>query len=732
MMMNNIRSVKKVTGIILLLLILPIFPQIADGQDADRIQEDIAGKFTEYCLRIPWEEVYVHTDRDEYIAGEKMWFNTWVVERPNTILSDRSRVVYFEVLNWVNRPVVRKRLRIDSGSGPGMALLPDTLSSGDYIIRAYTNWMKNFLPSNCYSKKIRIFNAINITPVHHIPDRTYLIRDKDIKHTNIEIPKNIKADVVSSPDTFYIQIRSDNAGNTGNTGHCYLFIQTHGIIDINEKIDLLPGNTRVAVPKKNLTPGINHITLFNDTGRPFFERYVLTPPDNKQELTVEYDISSKPRSKAAVEILPDELLLPSFSGTGFSIAITPESFPGKVIDLHDYLIFGSEFGIIPEQLYGGKLRESDTDSIDEFLRTVKSKWIDWEVILSGNLPEIRYLPEAENHYITGRLINRESLAPVPGEYVFISSPGKNAQFMYDRTDSNGDFSFPVSLSRNNINDIIIQPERSDSGIAVNIATSFSELYFPVGPDSLITSFEIPGYLSKMGVNYQLNKIYGLSSAVEIPEAAELLSVQKNFYGKPDIRLILDDYIKLPVMEEVFFELLPGVMMRRDKSGYEVSILDPVDKTRYYIPPGLFVDGIKVDNATVLADLDPELVEQIDVVSDKYFIGDYLFYGIVNVITRARDFSNVSLPEGAVRLNYRVTDPAYSFASPDYSPEGLKRSRIPDLRNTLYWNPSVVPGDDGKIRIEFWTSDYSTDYLIDIQGISPEGKPMSCIKIIKAE
>jgi len=724
--------VKKVTGIIFLLLTLPVFLQIANGQGADGIQEDITRKFTEYCLRIPWEEVYVHTDRDEYIAGETMWFNTRVVERPNTKLSDRSKLVYFEVLNRVNRPVVRKRVKINRGSGPGMALLPDTLSSGDYIIRAYTNWMKNFLPSNCYSKKIKIFNAINITPVHHIPDRTYLIRDKDIKHTDIEIQKSIKADVVSSPDTFYIQIRSDNAGYKENTGHCYLFIQTHGIININERIDLLPGNTKVAVPKKTLTPGINHITLFNDIGRPFLERYVLTPPENKQQLSVESYISSKPRSKAAVEIVPEEMYLPSFSGTNLSIAITPVSFPGKSINLADYLIFGSEFGIIPEQFYGRKISEIDTDSLEEFLGNIKSKWIDWEVILSGNLPKIKYLPENENHYITGRLINRESLAPARNEYLFISSPGKNAQFMYDRTDDNGDFSFPVPLSRNKINDIIIQPERADSGIAVNIATSFSELYFSVGPDSLIKSFEIPGYLSKMSVNYQLNKIYGSSSAVEIPDTAELLTVQKNFYGKTDLRLILDDYIKLPVMEEVFFELVPGVNMRRDKSGYEVSILDPVDKRKYNMPPGLFIDGIKVNDATVLADLDPELAEQIDVVLDKYIVGEYLFHGIVNVITKAGNFSNVDLPEGAVRLNYRLTDPAYSFVSPDYSTEGKKRSRIPDLRNTLYWNPSVVPGDDDKIRIEFWTPDYSTDYLIDIQSITPEGKPLSCKKIIKAE
>jgi hypothetical protein len=729
-MMNNVRLVKKVLGSILLLT-LPLLLQVADGQDADRIKEDIARKFTAYCKTIPFEEVYIHTDRDEYIAGETMWFNARVTEKPGMKPSERSMVVYFEVLNWENQPVVQKRIRIDKGSGPGMAVLPDTLSSGDYIIRAYTNWMKNFLPSNCYSKKIRIFNAINLIPVHLISDKSYQLREEDTEHTYADTENGLNVDIINETDTLNIVIKSDNAGLPGKINHCYLFIQTHGIIDISEKIDLLTLNTKVSVPKKTITPGINHITLFNDIGRPFLETYVFTPSDKRQKLYIESRISSKPRTKATVEIVPEDILLSSLSGINLSISVTPESFPGKSIDMDDYLIFGSEFGIIPEQFYGRKIRETDTDSIDGFLRTVKSKWIDWDVILSGNFAEIKYLPENENHYITGRLINRESLANAPGEYVFISSPGKNAQFMYDRTDNTGDFIFAVPVS-NNINDIIIQPERSDFGNSVNIGTSFSELYFPASSDSLIAGIEIPGYLSKMSINYQLNEIYGLSSAIEIPVKTEILPVLKSFYGKPDVRLILDDYIKLPLMEEVFFELLPGVIMQRNKAGYEVSILDPVDKIRYNLPPGLFVDGIKVDNATVLADLNPELVEQIDVVAEKYFVGDYLFYGIVNVITRAGNFSDVSLPDCAVRLSYRVIDPVYSFVSPDYSTEGMKQRRIPDLRNTLYWNHSAVPGSDGKIRIEFWTSDYSTDYLIDIQGTTPDGKPISCKKIIKAE
>jgi hypothetical protein len=118
--------------------------------------------------------------------------------------------------------------------------------------------------------------------------------------------------------------------------------------------------------------------------------------------------------------------------------------------------------------------------------------------------------------------------------------------------------------------------------------------------------------------------------------------------------------------------------------------------------------------------------------EKYMVGDYLFYGAVNIITKAGDFSNGTLPDNAVRLPYRVLDPVLSFVSPDYSSNEMKNSRIPDFRTTLYWNPSVEPGKDGKARVEFWSSDVPSEYEINIQGIDSDGSPVSLRKIIKVK
>ena len=42
-----------------------------------------------------------------------------------------------------------------------------------------------------------------------------------------------------------------------------------------------------------------------------------------------------------------------------------------------------------------------------------------------------------------------------------------------------------------------------------------------------------------------------------------------------MEIALDDYISLPSMQEVFFELLPGIILRSRKEGYDVQITNPL-------------------------------------------------------------------------------------------------------------------------------------------------------------
>jgi hypothetical protein len=85
-----------------------------------------------------------------------------------------------------------------------------------------------------------------------------------------------------------------------------------------------------------------------------------------------------------------------------------------------------------------------------------------------------------------------------------------------------------------------------------------------------------------------------------------------------------------------------------------------------------------------------------------------------------------------RLRYIVVDPVRPFVSPDYSSPEVRENRIPDYRNTLYWNPSVRPDNNGNAIVEFWSTDNKSDYIINIQGITNEGNAFSLQKTFKVK
>lgn len=402
------------------------------------------------------------------------------------------------------------------------------------------------------------------------------------------------------------------------------------------------------------------------------------------------------------------------------------------MNLNDYLIFGSEYGVIPSnKLNSSGIDELTPEYIDSLLLNVKSNWINWRTILANDQSVFEYEAEKENHYIFGKLITKDQKAADSDEYLFLSIPGKEAVFQYARTDNNGNFRFNTDID-GGFRELIIQPEEVAKNHVINIESSFSGQYLQ--SKILIDSVKkpIPSYILKWSVNYQVRKIYGSSSIGDtVPFVVPKLK-SRRFYGKPDIELIMADYIKLPVMQEVFFELMPGIFLKNKKGGYEISISDPVVNKTYDTAPGLMIDGVIINDPSIIANLDPELVEKIDAVKEKYFVGDYLFYGLVNIITKSGDFSSVTLPGYAARLHSRAIDPVVSFVSPDYSSAEMKNRRIPDFRNTLYWNPSVKPDSAGIARVEFSTSDFISDYQVNIQGITKGGKTICLRKVIKVK
>jgi hypothetical protein len=160
---------------------------------------------------------------------------------------------------------------------------------------------------------------------------------------------------------------------------------------------------------------------------------------------------------------------------------------------------------------------------------------------------------------------------------------------------------------------------------------------------------------------------------------------------------------------------PGVIIRGSPPSMTISL-------RSGQPEPLFLlDGTPVD-LDVMNSIQPEDVESIDVVSGTAaaVFGPRGMNGVLAVYTK-RGGSAGRRTIGLERFSYPGFYRAREFYIPKYDVPADEHQR-PDIRTTLYWNPSVETDEQGKAHVSFFTSDALSKYRIVIQGLGYDGNP----------
>lgn len=142
---------------------------------ADPVLTHIQNRYKKFSSLYHIQKVYVHTDKNVYKTGEHIWFKFYLfndMHRPDTV----SKIGYVELIGPDMNIVDVRLLRLKYGMGIGDFLIKDSLPSGLYLIRAYTNLMKNFGEKFFFKKIITIKNP----KINYLPENVYL----DIKSLN--------------------------------------------------------------------------------------------------------------------------------------------------------------------------------------------------------------------------------------------------------------------------------------------------------------------------------------------------------------------------------------------------------------------------------------------------------------------------------------------------------------------------------------------------------------------
>ncbi|WP_353135511.1 hypothetical protein [Pseudopedobacter sp.] len=145
-------------------------------------------RLTDYLQNNFQEKLYVHTDKNTYLAGEIIWFKIYNTEAYTNRPVNISKVAYIELLDNQNKPILQTKVTLKEGGGEGTFYLPVSINSGSYVLRTYTSWMKNFGADYYYHKDLSVYNTLkeenfneekkvddNIYRVHFFPEGGNLV-----------------------------------------------------------------------------------------------------------------------------------------------------------------------------------------------------------------------------------------------------------------------------------------------------------------------------------------------------------------------------------------------------------------------------------------------------------------------------------------------------------------------------------------------------------------------------
>lgn len=141
---------------------------------------------------------------------------------------------------------------------------------------------------------------------------------------------------------------------------------------------------------------------------------------------------------------------------------------------------------------------------------------------------------------------------------------------------------------------------------------------------------------------------------------------------------------------------------------------------------VIIDGIILPGQS-LNDISRDDVYSVEVLRSgaaKALYGTSIEPGGALVITTRRTgdpkYVTSTMPSGLITYPFRGFHVARVFYSPKYDHPKTPGEPF-DPRSTIYWNPNIITGADGKASFEYYNADTKGTYRVVVEGIDDDGK-----------
>ncbi|MFV0418001.1 MAG: TonB-dependent receptor plug domain-containing protein [Dysgonomonas sp.] len=476
----------------------------------------------------------------------------------------------------------------------------------------------------------------------------------------------------------------------------------------------------IMLPKDILPSGVIQILLVDTDMNPVSERLIFNVNDknfaNVSFSTDKGNYDRREKVNASFNLSGTEGK-PSLAN--FSISITDDNDvkPDTCVNILSSLLLTSELkGYIESPAYYfTEIRTETVAYLDLLMMTQGWSRYNISKVLKGEyeMPKsfLELGPEISGVVKGGILMNRPS-ANYP---VTLLSP-EGGIFESTITDDNGRFRFngfelPDSIL------YVVQGQTKKGGSRVELILDYET--FPKGKYSLpflsLNDYsQFGNYLGKADQQFVLANGMRMIYLKDVEVTAKSIVKQgKSAYSSPfNPRFTLEEIEKMHATTvQQILSRFAGVMI----IGNKISI-------RGGGTPLVLIDGVEAD-IDFLDGMPVEDIDEVEIIKDgtAAIFGSRGGNGVIMIATKRGEINTRSKPIFNIKtvtpLGYQT---AKEFYSPQYETRQQRDSSTPDLRTTIYWNPSVKTSETGASDISFYTSDASTTYSVVVEGVTSDG------------
>jgi len=569
------------------------------------------------------------------------------------------------------------------------------------------------------------------------PNAKYTAKWKDDKKTDYTTPlpvikpEGIVLKVAVAPGKRNFEVQATPGAIAGSDSvHIIGTMYQHAVFNISRSIKA--GPVSGSIPLESLPYGILTITVLDKSWKPLAERitYVDNTSAYARPATMEVEhwgLSHRGRNELIIS-------LPEAAPASLSIAVTDLAIGADSTEniLSGLMLTGELKGKVFNPAYYFKDSSFKAQqALDLVMLTNGWRRFNWDKLIAGELPAIRYPRDSAYISVSGKLagIMPSSISPASSIIVMMKQKDTEGKMLMMPITKDGRFNDPSSIFFDTARVAYKIQDKTLDGSVVQFMPDKLRV-----PDAGAT-WMAPFKADTAGSAYHLKLATAANAIAEKNRYKELEAVTVAAKTKSPVEVLDEKYssglfkgdmnsVQLDVLNDPFAKSAMDIFtyLQGKVAGLQISGSGSNASLSWRGgAPQIYIDEMPAD-VSFASSINVSDIAYIKAFRPPFMGGTNGANGAIAIYTRRGDDVKPEPGKGMSASRIEGYTAIKEFYIPKYYSQFVAPDADKDVRTTIYWNPNlVVDPKKGQVLVSFYNNDVTDAFRVVIQGMTLDGK-----------